>query len=148
MAIDLTPFAERLEAAIADGTYCLVATNGTDGIPDVGFKGSMMVFNEEHLAYWERVRGQMLANVVAGSGAAVLYYNRERRSHVRFFGRNATVHAEGDVREAVMARTPQLELDRDPERKGVAVLIRIVLLAREERTGRGTTVCRARRFQV
>ena len=42
----------------------------------------------------------------------------------RFFG-DAAVHEAGEIRDQVMARTVQAELDRDPERNGVAVLIRV-----------------------
>jgi hypothetical protein len=37
----------------------------------------------------------------------------------------AELHASGETRDAVMGRTIQLELDRDPDRKGVAVVIRV-----------------------
>jgi hypothetical protein len=35
------------------------------------------------------------------------------------------VHENGPVRDAVMARTVKDELDKDPERKGAAVVIRV-----------------------
>ena len=42
----------------------------------------------------------------------------------RFWG-TAELLRTGEVREGIMARTYQPELDRDPERKGVAVLIKV-----------------------
>ncbi len=42
----------------------------------------------------------------------------------RFHG-TATVHESGDIRDNVMSRTVQQELDRDPERQGVAILVKI-----------------------
>jgi hypothetical protein len=42
----------------------------------------------------------------------------------KMFGQ-AEVITEGPLRQQVMDRTIQLELDRDPERKGAAVMIRI-----------------------
>jgi hypothetical protein len=42
----------------------------------------------------------------------------------KFFG-EATVLLEGDLRQQVMDRTIALELDRDPERKGAAIVVRI-----------------------
>ena len=84
----------------------------------------MMVLDQDHLAYWERTLGQHLENLRRSPGAAVLYFNRERRQYVRFFGQ-ADLHGDGAVREQVMERTIAAELERDPERKGIAVLIRV-----------------------
>jgi len=124
MPVDLTEYAEAINNALADGTYCVVATNGSDGIPDVGYKGSMMVFDKDHLAYWERTRGGHLANLRREPGVAVLYFNRERGKHLRLFGR-AELHEDGPIREQIMARTVPAELERDPDRAGIGVLIRV-----------------------
>ena len=124
MPIDLSTYAEVIAQAIAEGTICVLATAGEDGVPDIGLKGSMMVFDQEHLAYWERTRGRHLENLRRTPGAAVLYFNRERRQYVRFFGQ-AELYEDGPIREQVMQRTVAAELDRDPERKGIAVLIRV-----------------------
>ncbi len=128
MPIDLTEFAEAIEAARTDGTPCIVATQGADGVPDIGLKGSMVVFDSEHLAYWERVRGQHYENLRSGSGIAVMYFNRDRGKLLRAFG-HGVLHEDGPIREQIMARTPQAELDMDPERKGAGVLIRVDRLA-------------------
>jgi hypothetical protein len=124
MPVDITEYADAIDNALADGTFCVVATNGSDGIPDVGFKGSMMVFDKDRLAYWERTRGTHLANLRREPGVAVLYFNRERGKHLRFFGR-AELYEDGPIREQIMAQTVQAELDRDPERTGIGVLIRV-----------------------
>jgi hypothetical protein len=123
VSIDLTVYAEAIAIAWQEGTACVLATCGTGG-PDLGPKGSMMVFDKDHLAYWERSRGQSLANLREAPGAAVMYLNRERRKFLRFYG-VATLYEDGDIRGQVMARTPEPELNFDPERKGVAVLIRV-----------------------
>ena len=36
-----------------DGHVCLVGTTGENG-PNISPKGSLFVFDEDHLAYWER----------------------------------------------------------------------------------------------
>jgi hypothetical protein len=100
----------------------VLATAGADGVPDIGLKGSVIVFVRVHLAYWERTLGKHLENLRRSGGAAVLYFNRERRKYVRFFGQGE-VHEEGAVSARVMERTITAELDRDPQRKGIAVLI-------------------------
>ncbi|MBI4218739.1 MAG: pyridoxamine 5'-phosphate oxidase family protein [Chloroflexi bacterium] len=110
--------------ALADRAPCLLATASPDGRPSIGYRGSMMVFDESSLAYWERTFGRGSENVEANPHVAVLYRNPETRKAWKFFGR-AEVHRDGPVRERVMARVVQPELDRDPDRKGVAVIVRL-----------------------
>jgi len=40
------------------------------------------------------------------------------------YGR-AELHEDGPTREQIMARTPAPELEKDPERRGIGVLIRV-----------------------
>jgi len=122
--INLNDYAQVINSALADGTPCLLATNGTGEPPDIGFKGSMIVFDQDRLAYWERSAGRHLKNVQANPGVAVLYFNRERGKYLRLFG-EAELHEGDAVRDQVMARIPELELNMDPERKGIAVLVRV-----------------------
>jgi len=123
MPIDLTEYAEAINNALTEGTFCVLATCGDDG-PDVGFKGSMQVFDHEHLCYWERTRGGHLANVRSDPRVAVMYFSRERGKYLRMYGR-AELHEDGPIREQVMAKTPPPELEKDPERKGIGVLIQV-----------------------
>lgn len=110
--------------ALANGCPCILATVSGDGEPDIGFKGSMMVFDDESLAYWERTRRQHLKNLGENSKVVVLFRDAKTRAAWRFHG-NATIHEDGPVREQVMARTVKEELEKDPERKGAAVVIRL-----------------------
>src|SRR5688572_26773205 len=123
MPIDLTPFAEAINSALAEGTFCVLATCGEEG-PDVGFKGSMQVFDNERLCYWERTRSGHLANLRSDSGVAVMYFSRERGKYLRMYGR-AELHEDGPIREHIMERTPAPELDKDPEKRGIGVLIQV-----------------------
>lgn len=112
------------ETSLADGAPVLFATAGKDGMPDIAFKGSAMVFDSEHVAYWERALGATYANLKENPSVCVLYRNAATRTAWKMFGQ-AEVLTEGPVRQAVMDRTIALELDRDPERKGAAIVIRI-----------------------
>lgn len=112
------------ETALADGAPVLVASASKDGMPDIAFKGSAMIFDSEHVAFWERALGTTFRNFQENPGACVLYRNPKTRTAWKMFGQ-ATVHTAGEIRQQVMDRTIQLELDRDPERKGVAIVIRI-----------------------
>jgi len=122
--IDLREMAEAIDSALAEGNVCLVATASAAGMPDVAFKGSVMVFDTDHLAFWERSGGQTLSNLIENPQACVLYRSRERGVAWRFFG-GTEVHAAGDLRDQIMARTVEAELNRDPERTGSAILIRV-----------------------
>lgn len=115
---------EEIDPALAHGCPCLVATVSPDGVPNVGFKGSMMVFDDTSLAYWERVFQGTLANVAENPNVMILFRNPSTRAAWRFVGK-ATVHKEGPLREQVMARTVPAELERDPERKGYAVIVQV-----------------------
>ncbi|HKC92099.1 MAG TPA: hypothetical protein VKE23_12325, partial [Candidatus Limnocylindria bacterium] len=57
--IDLLPFSEIVDNARIDQeralTTGLVAT-ANDGQPDVALKGSLMVWDTDHLAWWERAK--------------------------------------------------------------------------------------------
>jgi hypothetical protein len=84
----------------------------------------VLVFDRETLAYWERARRSALENVADNPQVVIFYRNTEKRINWRFHG-TASVYEEGEIRENVMSRTIQGELDRDPERQGAAVLVKI-----------------------
>jgi general stress protein 26 len=115
---------ELFDTALADGFSCLLGTASKDGQPQISPKGSVMVYDDETLAYWERARRSGLENVKDNPNVVVYYNNQDKRVRWRFYGK-ATVHESGPIRDEVMSRTIQAELDRDPERLGVAVLIRV-----------------------
>ena len=124
MAIDLAEFKDAVDVALDNGTPCLVATASAQGEPNVSLRGSMMVLDREHLAYWDRTHGRQLEHVSENPHVVVFYRDPARRNTWRFYGQ-ATVLADGPVREEVMGRVVEREMARDPERKGVAVLIRV-----------------------
>ena len=50
---------DLVDNAMEYGTPCIVGTVDPEGGPHVGFRGSVMVFDDEHLAWWERtMRGR------------------------------------------------------------------------------------------
>ena len=59
-----------------------------------------------------------------GRPVAVLFLDLEHGRYIRFFGR-AELHEDGPLREQVMERVVKPELDYDPERKGIAVVIEV-----------------------
>ena len=84
-----------------------------------------MVFDRDHLAYLERSHGVSIENLKRNPRVAVLYRNSSKRISARRFYGVAEVHAAGDMREQIRARTVAREIEKDPENKGIGVLIRI-----------------------
>lgn len=120
--IDLSPYAEQVNGALDAGTPCVLATS-LDGQPDLAFKGSLMVWDREHLAYWERSLLETFAALRSDPRVAVLY-RQPGQPPLRFYG-EARFADEPELRERVWERVHPRERAQDPEQKGHAVLIRV-----------------------
>ncbi len=91
-----------------------------------------MVFDDEHIALWERGRGSTTENLSDGSRVTIFFRKSSLRGEgvlplagiARFYG-TASIHKSGPVYAEVWERLIQPEKERDPEKKGFAVLIRI-----------------------
>ena len=115
---------QLIDNAYAEGAPCILGTASGDGYPQISMKGSVLVFDRETLAYWERAKRSALENVGENPNVVVFYRNPEKRINWRFYG-TATVYESGAIWDNVMRRTIQAELDRDPDLQGVAVLVRV-----------------------
>jgi hypothetical protein len=102
---------DLIHAAWADDCVCLLGTVGKDG-PNISPKGSMIVYDDEHLAYWERSKRKALENLGHDPRVVVVY------------GR-ATVHGEGKIKDAIFAKLLEREQKHDGADQGVGVLIKI-----------------------
>jgi uncharacterized pyridoxamine 5'-phosphate oxidase family protein len=126
--IDLTPFSDIVGNARTDHeqglTTGLVATSN-DGQPDVALKGSLMVWDKDHLAWWERAKRETLAALGANPRVAIFVRNpiRDGRT-LRFYG-TARVVDDPELRERVWERVRQVEKDMDKDKQGVAVIVRV-----------------------
>lgn len=120
--IDLTQFAERVDAAYTDGLPMVVGTAGPQG-PDVAFKGSLMVWDRDHLAWWERALGEQL-EALRVDPRVVALYRKPGSPPLRFYGEARFVEG-GELRDQVWDRTVEGEKQNDPERRGFAVLVRV-----------------------
>ena len=130
MAIDMTGAMTVIDSAQADGVVCMLGTASADGAPQISPKGSMMVFDGGRLAYWERSARTALENLRANPRVVVYYRNSAKTERFprgavwRCYGR-ATVLTEGEQRDQVFERIVPAERDKDPDRKGAAVLIMV-----------------------
>ena len=113
-----------------DGSPCLLATQGPDG-PNISPKGSMLVFDDEHLAYWERSKKQALANLGNDKRVCVIYANfKAQRDGVlesgflRFYG-TAELHESGPTKEAIFKLLLPREQTHAGADTGIGVLVKI-----------------------
>jgi predicted pyridoxine 5'-phosphate oxidase superfamily flavin-nucleotide-binding protein len=139
MAIQLTDtIRDLLNAALADGSFCLVGTASKDGHPQISPKGSVVVFSDDHLCYWERSNRSAAKRVLENPHVCVYYRNVAKAGKdfrggvIRFYG-EATVLKEGADRDKVWELIPEAERKPDPEKKGSAVLIKLTSV--EEMSG-------------
>jgi uncharacterized protein len=111
---------------------CLVGSVLPDGFAQITPRGSTMVYDDEHLALWERGKGSTTGNLHDGSKMTVYFRKPQLRADgvlpgggiARFYG-VASIHKSGAAYEEVWRRLVQPEKDRDPDKKGFAVLIKI-----------------------
>ena len=108
----------------------LVGTTMPDGYVQVSPRGSIIVYDEETIAFWARGRGHTHDNMDDGDKVTVYFRNPNIRDLLprggiaRFYG-TATLHKEGPAREAVWERMIEKEREADPDKKGYAVLIAV-----------------------
>ncbi|HEY3115468.1 MAG TPA: pyridoxamine 5'-phosphate oxidase family protein [Chloroflexota bacterium] len=120
--IDLTEWQEGVNKALEDGTPCLLAAADKEGHPDIAIKGSMMIFDKDHMAWWERSLGEQILQVEQNPHVVIFY--RNGRTLMRVYG-DAKIHKEGPVREAIHEKTIDVEKQKDPEKKGYGVLVTV-----------------------
>jgi hypothetical protein len=113
-----------------DGYPCLLATSGREG-PNITPKGSMIVFDDAHLAYWERSKRAVLENLSHDKRVCVMYANFKAQrdgilesGFLRFFG-TVEMHESGPMREAIFAKLLPREQTHAGAEAGIGVLIRI-----------------------
>jgi hypothetical protein len=111
---------------------CLVATVLPNGFAQVTPRGSTMVYDDDHLALWERGKGSTTGNLRDRTKVTVFFRKPQLRESgllpkggiARFYG-EAQIHKSGPAYEEVWRRLVQPEKDRDPDKQGFAVLIKV-----------------------
>ncbi len=131
LAIIPKPLHEHINSAFP-ANVCLVATVLPSGFAQVSPRGSTMVYDDEHLALWERGKGSVNANLTDGTKVTIFLRKIALRESgllpkggiARFYG-TAKIHHSGPVYEEIWKRLIQPEKDRDPQKKGFGVLIKV-----------------------
>jgi hypothetical protein len=111
---------------------CLIGTVLPNGFAQVSPRGSVAVFDDEHVSLWERGRGSTNTNLVDGAKVTVFMRKpplREagilpRGGIMRLYG-TAKVHKSGPIYDEVWKRLIEPERNSDKDKKGYAVLIKI-----------------------
>ena len=111
---------------------CLLGSLLPNGFAQVTPRGGTMVYDDEHIGLWERGRGSSAGAMQDGSKLTIYFRKPSLREEgvlplggiARFYG-TAKIYKSGPVYEEVWRRLVQPEKDRDPDKKGHAVLIEI-----------------------
>jgi hypothetical protein len=122
-----------LEIAPDDGVPCLVGTATKDGKPQISPKGSLALFDPETLSFWERTFRSSY-EAIEENAQVVVYMRNPKRPEIthrgntlRFHGVARVATSEAD-RERAFQLSSKREQERDPEKKGVAILIRVDMI--------------------
>jgi hypothetical protein len=102
---------------------CLIASVLPNGFAQVSPRGSAMVYDDDHLALWERGKGSVNASLTDGTKVTVFLRKIALRESgllpkggiARFYG-TAKIYGSGPVYEEIWKRLVQPEKDRDPHR--------------------------------
>ena len=108
MAIIPKPLHEHINSAFP-ANVCLVATVLPSGFAQVSPRGSTMVYDDEHLALWERGKGSVNANLTDGTKVTIFLRKIALRESgllpkggiARFYG-TAKIHHSGPVYEEIL----------------------------------------------
>ncbi len=108
----------------------LLGTLMPDGYVQISPRGSVVVYDEETLGFWARGHGTSHDNMNEGDKVTLFIRHQGLREYLpqgaiaRFYG-TVSFHEDGPVREAVWDKMIQAERDRDPDKKGYAVLVAV-----------------------
>jgi hypothetical protein len=122
---------DHINTAFPDNV-CLLGSVLPNGFAQITPRGGTMVFDDTHLALWERGKGSSAAAMTDGTKLTIYFRKPALRADgtlpkggiARFYG-TAKIVRSGPAYEEVWRRLVQPEKDRDPEKKGFAVLIAV-----------------------
>src|SRR5689334_8322655 len=111
---------------------CLLGSVLPSGYAQVTPRGGTMVFDDEHIALWERGKGSTSANMTDGTKLTVYFRKPQLREEgvlpkggiARIYG-SAKIYKSGAVYEEVWRRLVHAEKDRDPTKAAYAMLIAV-----------------------
>jgi len=127
--IRLTDEMRRLiNQARANETPCVMATSSADGVPNAGFRGTMMVLDEESLAYRDRGSPSAVQQLEENPRVVVLFRSPGQNGGETVgwkFRCTAAVYRDGPMFQRVMDRLVAEGLLRDTDGAGTAVVLKV-----------------------
>lgn len=125
MTLDLTgDIASALDGAVLDGKTPVVAYVKADGSPSLSFRGSVFVLGPQQIGFWSRtVDTGLPAEVAERPAVSILYYSAGTRPGPPYLTIKGRAKADAAQNDAVWEGMVEAERERDPERKGIAVIV-------------------------
>lgn len=128
------PLSDTLKTLIRnawdDGYPCLVATSGPNG-PNITPKGSMVVYDDAHLAWWERSKRAVLENLGHDKRVCIIYANFKAQrdgvlesGFIRFFG-TVELHEQGPVHDKIFSLLLPREQTHVGADTGIGALVKL-----------------------
>ncbi|MCH8279657.1 MAG: pyridoxamine 5'-phosphate oxidase family protein [Chloroflexi bacterium] len=123
--IELTEEMQRsINNARTNGNPCILATASPEGLPNAGFRGTIMALDGQSLAYRERGDRSTLEHLRDNPKVVVLFRDAAQELGWKFRC-TATVYRDGSTYQQVMAKLAELGLVEDPQAEGVAVVLQV-----------------------
>lgn len=122
--LDLTgDIATAIDGAAEHGTAIVIGYVDANGAPSLSFRGSTQVYSKDQLAVWARNPNQGLPVAVKDRPqVSLIYYNRQTPGPY-YLSIKGRAHVAPEANQTVYDNMVKGEQERDPDRKGVAVLI-------------------------
>jgi pyridoxamine 5'-phosphate oxidase-like protein len=115
--------AEIVDNAFANGTPVLLAYVDADGQAHLSPRGTTQVFSADQLATWARdPEGGLVRALPANPRLTFFYRDGATRTTLQFFGRGHVVTDEAS-RTQIYDRSPEIERNFDPDRRGIAIVV-------------------------
>ncbi len=116
---------EAVNSAFAMRRPMIISYVDDNSAPQISYRGSTQAFSDTQLAIWVRnPEGRILEGIAKSPAVALLfgYFEADDRGFMIFRGR-ARVDDDESVRDKIYESAHEMERDKDPDRKGVAVII-------------------------
>ena len=116
---------QAVDAAFGARRPMVISYVDESGAPQMSYRGTTQAFSDTQLAIWVRnPEGRILESIAKNPAVALLYgYFEEKDRGLMFFRGRAQANDNEAVRKQIYESAHEFERDKDPDRKGVAVVI-------------------------
>ncbi len=122
--LDLTgEIAAGIDGAAERGRTLVIGYVADDGAPALSFRGSVLVRGPQQLALWARNPEDGLTTAIAERPQVSLLFFEVDGPGPRYLSIRGRAHVDPSANDEVYAQMAEMERERDPERKGVAVVV-------------------------